>query len=97
MPAHNKHTTPRGTLQWPINNASTTPAGPSKAAALVVYLVLMKGWILRRYPQQELVSDFDDRFLATSVGRNWVYTEQGRFERLNTDDIPTSALKREDR
>ncbi|WP_244613040.1 NCS1 family transporter [Modicisalibacter radicis] len=65
--------------------------------ALVVYLVLMKGWILRRYPQEELASGFDDRFLATSVGRNWVYTEQGRFERLRTDDIPASALKREDR
>lgn len=65
--------------------------------ALVVYLVLMKAWILRRYPQQELISDFDDSFLATSVDRNWVYTEQGRFERLSTHDIPSSALRREDR
>ncbi|PSJ22030.1 nitrate reductase [Halomonas sp. ND22Bw] len=65
--------------------------------ALVVYVVLMKAWILRRYPQKELESGFDDRFLATSVDRNWVYTEQGRFERLRTDDIPASALKREDR
>lgn len=65
--------------------------------ALVVYVLLMKTWILRRYPQEELESNFDDRFLATSVGLNWVYTEQKRFERLTTDDIPTSALKREDR
>ncbi|WP_261317403.1 MULTISPECIES: NCS1 family transporter [unclassified Halomonas] len=65
--------------------------------ALVVYVVLMKAWILRRYPQEEIRSGFDDRFLATSVGRNWVYTEQGRFERLETGDIPDSALKREDR
>ena len=65
--------------------------------ALVVYVILMKTWILRRYPQEELESNFDDRFLATSVGLNWVYTEQKRFERLTTDDIPTSALKREDR
>ncbi|MDO6788204.1 NCS1 family transporter [Cobetia marina] len=65
--------------------------------ALVVYVLLMKGWILRHYPQEEIDSGFNDRFLATSVGRNWVYTQQGHFERLKTDDIPTSALKREDR
>lgn len=66
-------------------------------AALVVYVILMKTWILRRYPQEELESHFDDRFLATSVGMNWVYTEQKRFERLTVNDIPASALKREDR
>ncbi|WP_240569322.1 NCS1 family transporter [Halomonas flagellata] len=67
------------------------------SAALVVYVVLMKAWVLRRYPQEEITSGYADRFLATSVGRNWVYTEQGHFERLETADIPDSALKREDR
>lgn len=57
----------------------------------------MKAWSLRHCPRQALVSDFDDAFLATSGGRSGVYTEQGRFERLSTHDIPASSVRREDR
>ncbi|NEE03731.1 NCS1 family transporter [Phytoactinopolyspora halotolerans] len=40
----------------------------------VLYLVLMKLWILPRYPQQEVTSGFDVRFLATTAGCEWVYS-----------------------
>lgn len=63
--------------------------------ALVVYLVLMKVWILRKYPQNEVGVTGDD-YLATSVGLNWVYMGDGRFERLKTEEIPSSAVMRED-
>lgn len=66
------------------------------SAAFVIYLVLMKTWILPKYPQQEIDNPDDDRFLGTSVGINWVYTDQQRFARLRTEDIPASAIKRED-
>lgn len=63
--------------------------------AFVVYLVLMKTWIMPKYPQAEVGATGDD-YLATSAGLNWVYTENGTFERLPTDAIPQSAIKRED-
>lgn len=63
--------------------------------AFVVYLVLMKTWILPKYPQAEVGAQGDD-YLATSAGLNWVYTDAGTFKRLPTDAIPSSAIKRED-
>ena len=64
--------------------------------AFVVYLLLMKVWILPKYPQAEIGSGFSDDYLATSVGLNWVYTKSGEFVRERTDEIPASAIKRED-
>lgn len=65
--------------------------------ALLVYLGLMKYWILPRYPQAEISAQDTDSYLASSVGLNWVYTEGNSFVRLPNDQIPASALKREDR
>ncbi|WP_240349318.1 NCS1 family transporter [Halomonas binhaiensis] len=65
--------------------------------ALIVYLILMKTWIMPRYPQAEIDTRDGDSYLATSVGLSWVYTKNGRFDRLTNDQIPASALKREDR
>lgn len=65
-------------------------------AAFVVYLLLMKIWILPTCPQAEIDSGYSDDYLATSVGLNWVYTRDGEFVRKRTDDIPASAVKRED-
>jgi len=64
--------------------------------AFVVYLLLMKVWILPKYPQAEIGSGFSDDYLATSVGLNWVYTKSGEFVRERTNEIPASAIKRED-
>jgi len=62
--------------------------------AFVVYTLLMKIWILAKYPQAEVGATGDD-YLATSAGLNWVYGD-GTFKRLRTDAIPNSAVKRED-
>jgi NCS1 family nucleobase:cation symporter-1 len=44
----------------------------------VAYLVLMKVWVLPRYPQAELATGASGEFLATSVGQEWAYeTERG--------------------
>jgi nucleobase:cation symporter-1, NCS1 family len=39
----------------------------------VVYLLLMKVWIMPAHPQAEVTSGFSDEYLATSVGREWAY------------------------
>ena len=44
---------------------------------LVLYYVLIRIVVLPRNPQQEIESGFDDRFLATSVGKSWVYIGNG--------------------
>ncbi len=64
--------------------------------SFIIYLLLMKFWILKKYPQAEIESNYSDEYLATSVGLNWVYTSNGQFVRKQTDDIPETAIKRED-
>lgn len=39
----------------------------------VVYLLLMKLWIVPSHPQAEVTSGFSDDYLATSVGKEWAY------------------------
>ncbi len=64
--------------------------------SFVLYYVLMRFWILPRYKQAEIESNFDDRYLATSVGLNWVYHPDEWFIRKKTEDIPADAIARED-
>lgn len=64
--------------------------------AFVVYYVLMKFWILPRYEQAEIESGYDERYLATSLGLNWVYHPEKGFTREKTEDIPEDAIARED-
>lgn len=64
--------------------------------AFIAYYVLMKLWVLPRYRQAEVEAGHDDRFLATSVGKNWVYDGHGEFHRLGGHNIPETAIKRED-
>ena len=64
--------------------------------AFVLYYVLMKFWVLPRYKQVEIESNFDDRYLATSVGLNWVYHRGEGFTRERTEDIPETAVARQD-
>ncbi|RFU70509.1 nitrate reductase [Peribacillus saganii] len=61
-------------------------------AGFVLYLVLMKTWILPRYPQAEIDSGFDAEYLATSVGKDWVYTSEG-FVRLDCNQPKISSQK----
>lgn len=37
----------------------------------VTYWLLMRLWILRRYKQSEVTGD-DDKYLATSMNRDWL-------------------------
>lgn len=62
----------------------------------VLYAALMKVWVLRAHPQAEITSGFDDRYLATSVDRNWVYAPSTGFTRLATKDLPEDQMRRED-
>ena len=64
--------------------------------AFVLYYVLMKFWVLPRYKQVEIESNFDDRYLATSVGLNWVYHRGEGFTRERTEEIPETAVARQD-
>jgi NCS1 family nucleobase:cation symporter-1 len=56
----------------------------------------MRFWILARYRQAEIESNFDDRYLATSLGLNWVYHRGEGFTRERTEEIPETAVARED-
>ncbi len=64
--------------------------------AFVLYFVLMKLWVMPRYEQKEITSGHDDKYLATSLGLNWVYHRGEGFTREKTSEIPESAVKRED-
>lgn len=48
----------------------------------VIYLVLMKTWILPKYPQAEVTSSDDDEFLGTSASREWEYDGVGGLRRV---------------
>lgn len=63
--------------------------------SLIVYVFLMKVWIIPRYTQAEITSK-DDSFLGTSVGMNWVYDSKNeKFQRVKTENL--SLTSREDR
>lgn len=38
----------------------------------LVYLVLMKTWYLKKFPQAEVVSGYSDAYLGISVGNDWI-------------------------
>jgi NCS1 family nucleobase:cation symporter-1 len=64
--------------------------------AFVLYFALMKLWVMPRYEQKEITSGHEDKYLATSLGLNWVYHRGEGFTREKTEEIPASAVKRED-
>lgn len=65
-------------------------------AAMAVYFVLMKAWVLPRHQQAEINDPDDAKYLATSVDLNWVYTAENGMQRVRTADIPSDAIARED-
>jgi NCS1 family nucleobase:cation symporter-1 len=65
-------------------------------AGFIIYYILMKVWVLPRYRQAEVESNFDDGYLATSVDRNWVYTPSTGFTHERTGEMPAHAIQRED-
>ncbi|ANG64144.1 nitrate reductase [Marinobacterium aestuarii] len=65
-------------------------------AAFVIYLILMKIWILPRYPQAEIDSGFSDNYLATSVGLDWVHEGNGEFVRRPPGETATATAGKAD-
>lgn len=43
----------------------------------IIYYLLMKFWIIPKYPQAEIDSNYADKYLSTSVNQDWVYTNNG--------------------
>ncbi|WP_158735866.1 NCS1 family transporter [Alteribacillus sp. YIM 98480] len=37
-----------------------------------LYYILMKTWYLKKHPQKEVLSEYSDDYLGTTVGRDWV-------------------------
>lgn len=77
---------PAGMVTWLIGGALAFFSGAwafvvGFVVGLVLYTVLMKVWVLKAYPQTEILSGYADNYLATSVGEDWVYTEQKSFTR----------------
>lgn len=50
-----------------------------------MYYTLMKYWVLNKYPQAEIDSNFDDRYLSTSMGQEWVYRPDGFIQECYGD------------
>jgi NCS1 family nucleobase:cation symporter-1 len=57
---------------------------------LVIYLVLMRTFVLPKHPQAEIQSNFSPDYLATSEGRSWVYLGNEKFRRMTVKE--TGAL-----
>nr|WP_299244940.1 NCS1 family transporter [uncultured Halomonas sp.] len=61
-----------------------------------IYFILMKVFVMRKYPQTECGNKNSDEFLATSVGMNWIYDEKSkRFSRM-PDEKTERKVTRED-
>jgi hypothetical protein len=53
-------------------------------------------WVLRTHPQAEITSNFNDRYLATSVNHDWVCLDGENLSRLPIRQISGAQLQRED-
>lgn len=92
---------PAGIVTWLVGGALAFYSG---AWAFVVgfivgfgmYAILMKLWVLRTYPQSEIASGYSEKYLATSVDRNWVYSPKKGFSRVPTKDLAEEGLSRPD-
>jgi len=93
---------PAGVLTWLVGGALAFYSGAwafvvGFVSGFVLYALLMKLWILKRYPQAEITSGFSDAYLATSTDNSWVYTPHDGFRHVRTADLGDAALAREDR
>lgn len=43
---------------------------------MICYYILMKFWYLKKHPQKEIDSNYSEDFLGTTVGRDWVITDE---------------------
>ena len=65
-------------------------------SAFVVYLILMKTWYLKKFPQKEIVSNFSDEYLGISANRDWIisgYEKQAGYEEIPSVDVDVDVTK----
>ncbi|MEX2103718.1 MAG: NCS1 family transporter [Bacilli bacterium] len=55
----------------------------------ILYYILMKAWILPQYAQAEIKSGYASDYLATSVGKEWAYSN----DHFTREDIFTTSSK----
>lgn len=92
---------PAGVLTWMIGGGAAFYSGPwafvvGFVLGFVLYLMLMRLWVLPRYPQAELTSGHSDRYLATSVSYSWSYTPGRGFTRVPSRQLRDTQSHRED-
>lgn len=92
---------PAGLLAWILGGLLAFVSGPwafvvGFASGVVIYTLLMKLWVLRKHPQAEITSNFNDRYLATSVEHDWVCLDGENLTRLPTRQTTGAQLQRED-
>ena len=82
---------PAGLIAWAIGGGAALVFLPYAylfgfPLAFISYYFLMTQWIAKHYPQSEITSGYDERYLATSVGMNWVYDTTTGFDRQSADE-----------
>jgi NCS1 family nucleobase:cation symporter-1 len=92
---------PAGLLTWLVGGTLAFYSGAWAFAVgfvsgFVLYTLLMKLWILKRYPQAEITSGFSDAYLATSTDNSWVYSPQDGFRHVRTAELGDVVVARED-
>lgn len=61
--------------------------------AFIIYYLLMKLWYIKKFPQNEITSNYDDKYLGISAGRDWViqgYEKEAGYdtiEEIHVDNI----------
>lgn len=92
---------PAGMLAWVIGGLLAFFSGDwafvvGFLSGLVLYVILMKLWVLPTYLQSEITSNFDDGYLATSVGYDWVCLDGQNVTRLPMHQTANLHVQRDD-
>ena len=65
-------------------------------SAFVVYLLLMKLWYLKIFPQKEVTSNYSDEYLGISANRDWIisgYEKQAGYEEVPSVDVDVTEYQ----
>lgn len=58
--------------------------------AFITYLLMMKCWYIKKFPQKEITSGFSDEYLGISASRDWVlegYEKNAGYESVSSVDV----------
>nr|WP_298522323.1 NCS1 family transporter [uncultured Halomonas sp.] len=61
-----------------------------------IYFILMKLFVMPKYPQTECLDNDGENFLATSVGENWIYSEESKLFLREKNGAAEQDAARED-